>query len=221
MEYAKARKGLNILFIGTVFEILSYASVGISYFILFSENRFTQDKAVDYVFDNPYYSICLFMVIFFSFTAFILNIVGISTASRAVKSFRGAIAFIIIGIILTFVVSMLSGNRFFEIALDVASVICRFMVYQFVFNGIYDIAEKSKDQRLKELSESSVMPVMTLFILSAVLAFIALLLEVGNDKIYNFVLTGTITPLLMIIAYAFVLRAVRAASKAEVICAKN
>lgn len=216
MEYTKVRKGLGKLYAGTLFEILSYACVGFSYFALFSVNRFTQDKAVDYVFDSAPYAVCLLCVIFFSIAAFVLNTAGIITATKDVKSFRGALAFIIIGLILSAMTSVLNGHRFFVIALTVAGVICRFMVYQFVFNGIYDMADKCKNDRLKEISESSVMPVMVLFMLSAATTFIALLLEVGHDRIFNFVLTGTIAPLLMIIAYAFVLRAVRAAYKIEV-----
>lgn len=63
----------------------------------------------------------------------------------------------------------------------------------------------------KHLSEKSVMPVMMAFILAAGVTFIALLLEVGHEVLYNFILTGAVVPVILIVAYAFVLRTVDAA----------
>ena len=211
MEYVNARKGLGRLFTGTVFQIISRAMIEVSFLIMLIMNRI-QIKDAEISFTNDMVAtVLMIMGLGVALIAFILNFIGVCKASKDEKSFKGALAFIIIGVIVSFVSTALYDHRFFSIVLSVGSVICQFMVYQFIFNGIYDMSEKKGDEKLKNLSEKSVMPVMIAFILAAVITFVALLLEVGHEALYNSILTGAVVPVVMIVAYAFVLRTVDAA----------
>ena len=104
--------------------------------------------------------------------SFILNILGVSHASKDEEGFKSALIAIIVGIIAAVVGAIFSKNLTLAAICDIVSKICEILVFWFCISGIINLAEKLRDNNVRNKAESLVKLIIGMYAVGIVLAII-------------------------------------------------
>lgn len=104
--------------------------------------------------------------------SFILNILGVSHASKDEEGFKSALIAIIVGIVAVVVSAIFSKNVTLATICSIVSKICEILVFWFCISGIINLAEKLRDNNVRNKAESLIKLIVGMYAIGIVLAII-------------------------------------------------
>ena len=118
-----------------------------------------------------------FIMLILMIVAFIMNILGVSSASKDEEMFSQAMMWIIIGIVVNVASTLLGGIKLLSGLLGIVSTFASFMVTYSVLKGIISISSNICDSAVAAAAENSVRFLMLTYLLSAVFGLVGTILS--------------------------------------------
>ena len=190
MNYTNSQKGIQKIFIG---EILTLASVLIS--VIATILMFITGRSLTAAAGMSSGGL-FFLSTALALAAFILTILGISSASKDENNFKNALAALFVGIIANIAQSAVSGKGALVAGLFVVvETFCQFLVTYYIVSGTLNLARSIHDREVQALGLDTLKLILLFYAVILVLNIISTVLSVRA-----LTAAGIITSLLAMIA---------------------
>ena len=190
MNYTNSQKGIQKIFIG---EILTLASVLIS--VIATILMFITGRSLTAAAGMSSGGL-FFLSTALALAAFILTILGISSASKDENNFKNALAALFVGIIANIAQSAVSGKGALVAGLFVVvETFCQFLVTYYIVSGTLNLARSIHDREVQALGLDTLKLILLFYAVILVLNIISVALSAGTLSA-----AGVITSLLAMIA---------------------
>ena len=190
MNYTNSQKGIQKIFIG---EILTLASVLIS--VIATILMFITGRSLTAAAGMSSGGL-FFLSTGLALAAFILTILGISSASKDENNFKNALAALFVGIIANIAQSAVSGKGALVAGLFVVvETFCQFLVTYYIVSGTLNLARSIHDREVQALGLDTLKLILLFYAVILVLNIISTVLSVRA-----LTAAGIITSLLAMIA---------------------
>lgn len=204
MELKSAKRGVGMIYIGEILSLCAVVLAAVSSVIvaLSATNGGTTNIS-----DGGLAGIGLIAILAFIavFLAFIFQVVGIGRASKEEPEFKKAMAFLIGGLIVSFVAGFF-GNS--EVVKDIAGMLgnfCNLMVTIYIIQGCSYLAKKVGDEHVEKMASSTVKIITALYVVSILLGLVTAFIS-SREMVVVAGILAIVIAVVSVIAYILFLK---------------
>ncbi|MBQ2626815.1 MAG: hypothetical protein IJG17_03455 [Eubacterium sp.] len=195
MDYTNSQKGIQKIFIGEILTLVSVLISVIATILMFITGR-SLNTAASSAAAGMSSGGLFFLSTALALAAFILTILGISSASKDENNFKNALAALFVGIIANIAQSAVSGKGALVAGLFVVvETFCQFLVTYYIVSGTLNLARSIHDREVQALGLDTLKLILLFYVVILVLNIISVALSAGTLSA-----AGVITSLLAMIA---------------------
>ncbi|MBQ9320948.1 MAG: hypothetical protein IJ239_01110, partial [Eubacterium sp.] len=180
MDYTNSQKGIQKIFIGEILTLVSVLISVIATILMFITGR-SLNTAASSAAAGMSSGGLFFLSTALALAAFILTILGISSASKDENHFKNALAALFVGIIANIAQNAVSGKGpLVEGLFVVVGTFCQFLVTSYIVSGTLNLARSIHDREVQALGLDTLKLILLFYAVILVLNIISVALSAGT-----------------------------------------
>ena len=204
MELKSAKRGVGMIYIGEILSLCAVVLAAVSSVIVALSA--TNGGATN-ISDGGLAGIGLIAIIALIavFLAFIFQVVGISRASKEEPEFKKAMAFLIGGLVVSFVAGFFGNN---EMVKDISGILinfCNLMVTLYIIQGCSYLAKKIGNEYVEKMASSTVKIITALYVVSILLGLVVAFIS-SREMVVVAGILAIVIAVVSVIAYILFLK---------------